>query len=173
LRFRRPVPTIARMRLCFALSVVLTLTAAVSCDEQPSSGPVAADPATPAASAPPANAPRPAAPDPEYTLAVSDSEADPKTYKVTWSAKVNTGGWKMTTEQVLVEESMRKVTARVYVILEEPGPDEMVTQAQETLIGTHDAGATKVDAAELSVKRTRRAGQPAFLPMYVVVKRAG
>jgi hypothetical protein len=154
------------MRVLSILSVLVLLMAAVSCDDEPSSRPAATGPAKPAA---PAAAERPAAPDPEYALAVSKS--DPKACKVTWSAKVNTGGWKMTTEQVLVEESMRKVTARVYVILEEPGPDEMVTQAEETLTGTHDAGTTKVDAAELSVKRTRRGGQPAFMPLYVVVKR--
>lgn len=160
--------TIAR-----SAAMCLLLAFALGCDEQ-SATPTAAPPAP--ASGSPAAAPPPVAvakADPEYALEVVTKESSPPQYEVTWSAKVPTGGWKMTTENVLVEESMTKMGARVYVILEEPAPGEVVTQAEETLTGRHDAGATKVDHAELSVKRRVRGTDPSAIGYYVVVKRAG
>lgn len=160
-----------RMPLLPAVGVALVL-ASFACDNDPT--PTAANPAPTATAAPP---PPPPAADaaprfkPEYSLTISSTDAEPKQYSVIWTAQVNTGGWKMTTEQVLVEDSMGKTSARVYAILEEPGPGEMVTQATETLTGRHDAGNTKIDRAELSIKRVRRGGNDKGL--YVVVKQTG
>lgn len=109
---------------------------------------------------------------PEYTLDIKVSDTNPKKYKVVWTATVNTGGWTMKTEQATVEDSMRKLTARVYVILERPNPKDMVTQALETLTGEYDAGETAVDNAELSVKQTTRGVKHDTPELYAIVKRA-
>jgi hypothetical protein len=126
-----------------------------------------------AATAPPAPAPQPLpAPDVklEYTLEFS---TDAKSNSVTWTARVPTGGWKLTTDKVLVEDDLGKTSARIWAILEQPAPDEMTTQAFETLTGTHNAGATKLDKAELSIKRIVR-GQKYDTPaLYAIVKHAG
>jgi hypothetical protein len=90
---------------------------------------------------------------PDYSIEIVTKESDPPQYEVVWTAKVPTGGWTMTTDSALVEDSMGKTSARIYVTLEQPGPDEMTTQAQETVTGRHDAGTTKVDKAELHVRR--------------------
>jgi hypothetical protein len=153
------------MKSSILLCGILLGCLAVACDKEPT-------PSTPAPAAAP-NAPPAPQFKPEYSLTISTSDAEPKQYTVVWSAQVNTGGWKLTTDRVLVEDSMGKTQARVYAILEEPGPGEMVTQATEKLTGTHDAGTTRIDSAELSIKRTRRGGEPSFMPVYAVVKRIG
>lgn len=153
------------MKSSVLLCGILLGCLAVACDKEPAAS-------TPAPAAAP-NAPPAPQFKPEYSLTISTSDAEPKQYTVVWSAQVNTGGWKLTTDRVLVEDSMGKTQARVYAILEEPGPGEMVTQATETLTGTHDAGTTRIDSAELSIKRTRRGGEPSFMPVYAVVKRIG
>lgn len=88
---------------------------------------------------------------------------------VTWTAKVPTGGWTMTTDQVLVEETMGSVWARIYVTIEAPNPSEMVTHGFQTLTGKHDAD-KKVDKVELSVRRKTQGDDPGLKPMYAVVK---
>lgn len=108
-----------------------------------------------------------------YTLELVPDASNPPHMIVKWSAKVNTGGWSLKTESVLVEESMQKRIARVYAILESPGPEEIVTQSIETLSGSHDAGAVQVDGAELSIKRVTRGDKSGYLPMYVIVQRVG
>lgn len=139
------------------------------CDETPTSPPVPSTAAPVAAATP---APSAAMPEykPEYTLAIEESTATPKTYTVTWSAKVNTGGWTMKTDRVLIEELNGANAARVWVILEQPGPSDMTTQAIETLTGKHDAGTTKIERAEFSVKRVVRGASTEFPSMYAVVK---
>lgn len=128
-----------------------------------------APPATPAAK--PAAAPA-AQPEfkPEYGLEII-ATGTPKKYSVKWTAKVNTGGYKLKTDSVLVEDMMGKQTARIYSILEQPGPDEMVTQAAETVEATYDAGDKLIEAAELSIKRETRGAKTDFPALYVVVKK--
>lgn len=120
----------------------------------------------------PANEPAQAAPayKPTYTVEIQTMESDPPQYRVVWTAEVNTGGWKMTTESVLVEDSMGVTSARIFAILEQPGPSETVTEAMETVTGTHDAGTQQVDQAELSIKRIVRGVEYDFPPLYVIVK---
>ncbi len=113
---------------------------------------------------------QPTQPRPEFTLAIEKSADGPPQYSVVWTARVNTGGWKMTTESVLVEDMMGKMTARVYVVVHEPQPGDIVTQAQETLTGRHDAGTTEIQQAELSAKHTVRDSKPTFPQMYSVEK---
>ena len=96
--------------------------------------------------------------DDRFTIAV-----DGKTAR--WTARVNTGGWKLTTDRVTLDGD----TLRVFATLERPGEDEMVMQAFATLKGEAEAqGATR---AELSVRQTRRgtSGDAA----YTVVARSG
>jgi hypothetical protein len=113
---------------------------------------------------------QPTHPRPEFTLAIEKSASEPPQSSVVWTARVNTGGWKMTTESVLVEDMMGKMTARVYVMVHEPQPGDIVTQAQETLTGRHDAGTTEIQQAELSAKHTVRDSKPTNPQLYSVEK---
>jgi len=136
----------------------------------------------PPAVAPPTNQASPAAappvvivPDikPQYTLGIIASENAPKNYTVKWTAQVNTGGWTMKTDQVLVEDMMGKLTARIYAILEKPAAGEMVTQAVETLTGEYDAGEKAIEQVELSIKTNVRGVKSDFPALYSVVKTTG
>lgn len=116
---------------------------------------------------------QPKHPTPQYSLAIEKSDTEPPTYSVVWTAKVDSSGWKMTTESVLVEESMRSWGARAYVIVHEPGPHEKITMEPEVLTGRHDCGTQVVHLAELSVKHTVLDSKPTYPQMYAVVKQAG
>lgn len=100
---------------------------------------------------------------PEYKLKLTDTGVE-------WSVRVNTGGWTMKTDHVLVEEINQKSTAQIFLILEQPGDDEMVTQAFETLSARHDA--PNLQAAELLVKRVIRGDDSTSASTYAIVKRA-
>lgn len=108
--------------------------------------------------------------EPEYTLKVVSSTETPKTYKVVWTAKVNTGGYAFKTERVLIEDDMGKTAARVYATLEAPGKGEMVTQAVTTVQAEYDAGERQIDVADLWVRRMTRNETPEFQPLYGMVK---
>jgi len=84
---------------------------------------------------------------------------------VAWTARVSTGGWRLTTDRVVLDGT----TLRVFATLERPGAGEMVGQAFTTL--TADAPSQGATTAELSVLRTRR-GEPGEAP-YAVVARSG
>jgi hypothetical protein len=129
----------------------------------------AAPPATPPAPPPAAPAEQPEL-KPEYGLEIIATGA-PKMYSVKWTAKVNSGGYKLKTESVLVEDMMGKQTARIYSILEQPGPGEMVTQAIETVEATYDAGDKLIEAVELSIKRETRGVKREFPALYSIVKK--
>jgi hypothetical protein len=128
-------------------------------------------PAPPAVAAPAAEAPKPKVPEykPEYTVEVKTNAAGHKI--VVWTAKVNTGGWKLITDSVLVETPMDKMQARVWSTLEQPGPDEMVTQGFETVTAEYDAGDKNVEEAELSIRRMVRGVKSPWAPLYEIVKR--
>lgn len=66
---------------------------------------------------------------------------------VEWTARVNTGGWKLTTDRIVVEAGV----AKVYATLERPLPGEMVGQAFTTLKG--EGTAADATTAELFVRR--------------------
>lgn len=146
-------------------TLVLGTLVVAGCKEEapPAGGQAAPAPAPAQPSAPAA----PAA-EPEYTIAI---EREGEAYVVVWTATVPTGGWSMTAESVLVEEVMGKRTARVYSVLEAPAPDEMVSQAVESLTVRHPAGTEPVVAGELSIKRTVKGPAPMWAPLYSVVKR--
>jgi hypothetical protein len=110
---------------------------------------------------------------PVYTLDIVASEGSPKQYKVKWTAQVNTGGWTLKTERVLIEEDLRKQVARVYAILEKPAAGEMTTQAVEIVTGEHDAGEQLIERAELHIKQVTRGDTGAITGYYVKVKTAG
>lgn len=122
----------------------------VGCDSKPAE-PVAA-PAAPA-EAPKAPVAEVPAYKPEYALAIEQSTTTPKTYAVTYSAKVNTGGWTLKTDKVLVEEYNGMMAARIYATLEQPNPSTTVTQAMETLTEKYDAGTVEIGRVEFSVRR--------------------
>ena len=155
------------MKTFARLTLICVSFGILGCNDAPPPSPVAA----PAQPAPPA----PQIPDvkPEYTLEISSTDSTPKTYTVTWTARVNTGGWTMKTDQVLVEDSMGATAARIYAILEQPGPDTIVTQAVETLTAKHEAGERKIDKAELSIKRMVRGANTDFPALYSIVKETG
>lgn len=96
--------------------------------------------------------------DKRFAISIADAKA-------TWTARVNTGGWALTTDRVVVEGA----TVKVFATLERPGEGEMVGQAFATLTG--EAPADGATAAELSVRQTRR-GEAADV-RYVVVARTG
>lgn len=125
---------------------------------------------------PVSDAPTPAAPEtpayePTYTLEFVTPEGADAPTGVQWTALVNTGGWTMTTESVLVEPPQygEGMNVRIYAILERPGAGETVTQALETLTGTHDA-AQPITHAELSIKLKGRDDPADWQRYYAVVK---
>ena len=65
---------------------------------------------------------------------------------------------------------MGQAVARIWVTLEQPGADEMVTDAVETLTGRHNATTQRVDKAELSVRRHVRGVTHDTPALYAVVK---
>ena len=153
-------------RVTALLACALVTASTPGCGDDPAAPPAASSPEPPAV----ADAPVTPAYQPVYTIEIKPSAADPKKSTVTWTAHVNTGGWTLTTDRVLVEDSMGTTVARVYAILESPGPNDIVAQAFQTLTGTHDAD-RKVDSAELSIKRTAKGVDTGFAPLYSIVKR--
>ena len=105
---------------------------------------------------------------PAYTLMVEVMESQPEQYSVSWSAEVNTGGWIMRTDRVEISDN----TAMVYIELEQPAPDEIVTQALETLRGRYEAGMQVIANAELYVRRIVR-GETGPKRAFQHVKSAG
>ncbi len=144
------------LALCFA-----------GCDK-----PAAPAPAAPAAAEAPATVAQPEVPrfEPQYAVAIEESKTDPKQYAVTWSARVNTGGWAMKTDSVLVEEYNGMMACRIWVTLEQPNPSATVTQGFETVAGKHDAGTTKIERVEFSVRRNVQGVKYDFPATYSVVK---
>jgi len=116
---------------------------------------------------------QPTHPAPKYTLDIEKSDTDPPTYSVVWTATVDSGGWRMTTESVLVEENNRSIEARVYIVLHEPPPGEAVTVSPEVLTGRHDNKTEVIHLAELTAKHTVRDSNPTFPQLFTVVQRAG
>ncbi len=89
---------------------------------------------------------------------------------VSWTAKVPTGGWTMTTDSApLVEERNTLWWVRVYVTLQAPDPKEMVAQGFQTLTGKFEAD-RKINRVEFSVRRTVKGDTSDLKPGYVVVK---
>lgn len=112
-------------------------------------------------------------PEPEYKVWIEKSADDPPKYTVIWSATVNSGGWKLTQESVLVEDRLGKMEARIYAVVHEPQPDEVVTEAEETLTDRYDAGTTEVRLAELSMKHTVKDSKPTYAQLFGIVARYG
>lgn len=144
----------------------------IACEKSPEAPPQTQG--VPPASQTPAQPEWQRALEPTYDAAIEVISEDPPKYAATWTATVNTGGWTMTTESVLVEPPSfgDGMVARVYVILEEPGPGETVTQALETLTGRHETD-LPITQIEFSVKRTVRGDTSPWAPLYSVVKNVG
>ena len=142
----------------------------LGCDDGQSEPAAATPPSSPtAAEQPPATPP---ANDYANAQIAYDTRIETKDGKSTvyWTATVPTGGWTMQTDQPpLVEESNTLWWARVYVTLTAPGPNDAVTQAVETLEGKYEAD-RKIDRVEFSVRRKVKGVEPAFAPLYQVVK---
>lgn len=82
---------------------------------------------------------------------------------IRWTARVNSGGWRLTTDRAVRDGD----TLRVFATLERPGEHEMVTAAFTTLRGERPGdGAMR---AELSVRETRR-GEATDAPFKVVAR---
>lgn len=152
------------------LCAVLLAISFLGCKDEPQK-PV--EPAGPAPSKPDVQAKRPAY-KPEYTIAIEPTTANPPHYIVKWTARVNTGGWKLIVDSKSVEEKHRELrAAAVYATLEAPGDGEAVTEAMETLTGEFDAGEQKVDKADLHVRRKIRGQKTDFAPLYGIVATVG
>jgi hypothetical protein len=152
-------------------SVLCVLMSAVGCKDDAETGP----PAAAETPAPPAAVQKTEKPrvEPEYTIEIK-AEGTPAKQIVSWGAKVPTGGWKLITDSVQVEDRHRELRmATVYATLEEPGDADVTTQAEETVTGRHDAGEQKVDGAELLVRRRVRGVKSDYAPLYANVKRVG
>lgn len=150
-------------------AVVLAITF-LGCKEEPAkpvqqAGPA---PATPAAQ------PKRPAYKPTYTIAIEPTTANPPRYIVKWTAKVNTGGWKLIVDSKSVEERHAELrAASIYATLEAPAENQTVTEAFETLTGEFDAGPQKIDKADLHVRRTIRDQKTDFKPLYSIVATVG
>ncbi len=142
------------------------------CCEERKEAPAAAPPAAPARPAVNSLDLQPTHARPEVTLEIVKSDDEPPHYTVNWTARVDSTGWKMTTDTVLVEEVIDGTVARVYTIVHEPQPGDTVTSTPETLTLSYDAGTRKVDKAELSLKHTVRDSKPTYPQMYAVAKYA-
>ena len=153
-------------------TLLLLATGVVGCgDDSEKTPPPATIPAPPQAARAEAEKPRV---EPVYALEITPSKDTPKKYIVSWSAKVPTGGWKLIKETVQVEEKHRELRmASVYATLEEPGPNEIVTEAEQTVTDQHDAGTEEVNGAELWVRRRVKGVESPWKPLYAQVKTAG
>lgn len=104
---------------------------------------------------------------PTYDVTLEVMESQPPQYAAAWGVRVNTGGWRLIQDEVTREEGLVKV----YVTLEKPGPDEIVTQAFETLEGRFDSGIEVIERIELYVNSTVRGGEQRE-PQYTLVATA-
>jgi hypothetical protein len=77
----------------------------------------------------------------------------------------------MRTDRVVLGTSSEEPGARVFVVLEAPGPDELVTQAVETLKGSHELTNVRVRDVELLCKVYPRGTELEKKAAFVVVKR--
>lgn len=160
----------------------LLLIGIAGCDDQRGTAATSAtSPTSPTSPTSAERAPKPASnldlqpthPQPEYTLAIAKSETAPATYTVVWSVRVDSSGWKLTTEQVLIEDYLGGNIARVTIIVHEPQPGDSVTEGFQTLYGRHDAGITQIQRAELTAKHTVRDSKPKYPQLYSVVMQVG
>jgi len=76
----------------------------------------------------------------------------------------------MKTDSVLVEEHNGAMACRIYVTLDEPNPSETVKEGMTDVTGKHDAGTTKIERVEFSVRRNVRGVKYISPNMYSVVK---
>jgi hypothetical protein len=106
---------------------------------------------------------------PAYDVQLATGEGDANPSVVTWTAKVPTTGWKMTTINVLIETTNNKWAARIEVIIEQPGPDEAVTAGEQTLIGEYK-DKHKIERVELSSRVVVRGVDDVKRAMLSVVK---
>lgn len=159
----RTIPLGGLWRTALAASAIAAITT-VGCDDKPATAPQAEA----AADKPAAAAEKPKLIDVQYGLEVTPPAAEGQDGTATWSIIVPTGGWKMTTDSVLVEDWRNAPAVRVYVTLEQPGAGEMVTQALETL--TDKKSGKDVTKAEFSVRQKIRGVESPWAPMYKVVK---
>lgn len=90
-----------------------------------------------------------------YKLEVGSDPNDAAKTVLSWTVRVNTGGWSMRTDHVEVDSSGGSPLARVYVVLEGPRGDEPVGQAFHTHEGSQTLDAN-VARAELWIRRTTR-----------------
>lgn len=95
--------------------------------------------------APPTTAP--AKGDDRFTVTLASAT------RVTFTAKVPTGGWRLTTDRVVLEGT----AAQVFATLDPPDEGEMVTQAFATLTGEGKT-AKAAESAELYVRTNRTRG---------------
>lgn len=138
-----------------------------ACDDKPTATPA---PAPAVDQKPKTDPPKKPRYNPEYVIAIEESKTDPKQYTVTWKAKVNSEGWTMKTDSVLVEELNGAMAARIYVTLEEPNPSETVKEEMTQVSGQHDAKTTKIERVEFSVRRNVRGLKYTSPNLYSVVK---
>ena len=161
------------MNRIFPVFMLLLIFTACEKQEPPPADRPPSNAAAPATSVAPNLDLQPTHATPTYTVAIEESATEPPTYSVVWTARVDTSGWKITTESVLVEEDLGKSVARVFTIVHEPQPGDTVTTTPETLTARYDAGTKLVEKAELNAKHTVRDSKPTYPQLYSVVQRAG
>ena len=152
-------------------TIILTgvLFIAAGCDEATSPVPATEKPAAGATARPAKEKPNVPAYKPTYAIDVKKNDAG-HTIVSCW-AKVNTGGWKLTIDSGQVEEDMGVSTATLFATIEQPGPDEVVAQAFETVSADYDAGEKKVDVVSLSVRQMVRGVKSQWAPLYEPLER--
>jgi len=150
-------------RSFIVLASIVLAVSVIGCDEQSNQTSTTAPAPIPDAPAPTVD-PEDRV-EPEYTLKLTNSGPE-------WTATVNTGGWTMKTDSSKVEKINDRETARIYITIEAPSPDDMVTQAFQKLTGETSMSDTKIESAELWVKRLVRGQTPETEASYVLVKRA-
>jgi hypothetical protein len=148
------------------LSIACSVFVFAGCDESESTSTRKdAPPSAPAAPEPPKNDAAKA--ELTYDTRIETSGEKSTVY---WTAKVPTGGWTMTTDQKpSVEERNTLWWVRVWVTIEAPNPNDMVTQAFETLEGKFEAD-RKINRVEFSVRRKVKGQESQWAPLYSVVK---
>jgi len=109
---------------------------------------------------------------PACTIEITTAGAKPPHFLLGWSVQVPTGGFSLTTDRVELIDTHGKPTARVFVTLEAPGPNEMTTQMIETLTGEHSTGDQSVVAAELHLATIPRGERNPVRPQHRLVAAA-
>jgi len=89
---------------------------------------------------------------PEFRIEIQTMESEPQQYVLSYEVTVSSGGYKLNKDDSKIENGHLEL----YLTLQKPGPEEIVTMALETHEGSHTTGTEKITSVEVYVKSIQR-----------------